>query len=80
MTAAEHLDWAIDRALEYYDMGDMNGALVSFLSDVGKHDGTAHIQSNPATMMILQFNLDRGRLEFKEAMRGFAIVDVPPRR
>jgi len=77
MTAREHLEWAIDRALEYYDMGDKDGAMTSFISDVGKHDGTAHIQTNSATMMILMMNLNRGRSEFEKAMRGFAVIDSP---
>ena len=69
----------MDRSLEYYDRGDTTGAMASFLSDVGKHEGTAHIQSNPATMMILQMNINRGRREWEKAMLGFAVFDEPAR-
>ncbi len=75
MTGKEHLQWATDRALEYYDMGDETGALASFLSDVGKHDSTRHIQGFPASMMILRVGMGRGRAEFKKAMLDFAVHD-----
>lgn len=40
MTRAEHLAWAKERALEYMDRGDMNGAIGSMTSDLGKHEET----------------------------------------
>jgi hypothetical protein len=43
MNAAEHFDWAIDRAMEYVEMGDGGNALASLISDLGKHEGTAGI-------------------------------------
>lgn len=76
-SARDHLQWAVDRSLEYYDQGDTTGAMASFLSDVSKHDGTVHIQSNPATMMILMMNVNRGRREWEEAMLGFAVIEQP---
>lgn len=76
MTAKQHLEWCIARALEYYDAGDTTGAMTSFLSDVGKHEGTAHIQSTVG-MMILNLEVNRGRSEFERAMRGFAVIEAP---
>lgn len=43
MTAAEHFDWAVSRAMEYVEMDDGNNALASLVSDLGKHEGTAGI-------------------------------------
>ncbi len=48
MTRAEHLQWAKDRALEYLDLGDLQNAFSSFLSDMGKHDELAeHLGLDP---------------------------------
>lgn len=76
-TAKEHLEWCVSRAMEYYDEGDQTNALASFLSDVGKHDGTEHIQWSGATLMILRFGMSEGREAFEKAMRGFAVIDKP---
>jgi hypothetical protein len=40
MTRAEHLKWCKERALEYVNQGDMNNALASMTSDLGKHPET----------------------------------------
>jgi len=40
MTRAEHLVWCKARALEYVDAGDLNQALASMCSDLGKHEET----------------------------------------
>jgi hypothetical protein len=40
MTRKEHIDWAKERALEYADSGDLQGAFASFQSDMAKHDET----------------------------------------
>jgi hypothetical protein len=47
MTAAEHFDWAVGRAMEYVEMGDGVNAMSSLISDLGKHDETSGIM-NPA--------------------------------
>lgn len=36
-TRAEHLEFAKKRALEYVDRGDYDGAMTSFISDLGNH-------------------------------------------
>lgn len=45
MTAAEHFDWAVGRAMEYVEMGDAADAMASLVSDLGKHEGTSSILS-----------------------------------
>ena len=39
-TREEHLQWCKNRALEYVNAGDLNGAVASMLSDLSKHEGT----------------------------------------
>jgi hypothetical protein len=75
MTAEEHLRWCADRALEYFDGSDKTSAIASFLSDVGKHDGTRHIQG-PLAMMMLPMEYDNGRDAFERFMMGFAVVNT----
>lgn len=45
MTAAEHFDWAVGRAMEYVELNDGGSAVASLVSDLGKHEGTANILS-----------------------------------
>lgn len=40
MTREEHIEWCRKRALEYVDMGDLNGAMASIQSDLTKHPET----------------------------------------
>lgn len=77
MTARDHLDWATQRALEYFDAGDKTNAFASFFSDVTKHDGTAWIATHSSTMMLLELGWSGGRSEFKRMMEGFAASDQP---
>lgn len=58
-----------------FDMDDETNALASFISDVGKHEGTQHIRSNPLTLMIVRDGYLRGRDAFEKAMLGFAVSD-----
>ena len=55
MTRAEHLQWAKDRALEYYNAGDLSSAVASMASDLGKHAETEHAGQTmaPLAMMFL---------------------------
>jgi hypothetical protein len=39
-TAAEHLQWCKDRALQYLYDGDVKNAVASFWSDMDKHEET----------------------------------------
>lgn len=40
MDRAEHLEWAKKRALEYVDRGEIEQAVNSMISDLGKHPDT----------------------------------------
>lgn len=42
MERAEHLKWAKDRAAVYLDNGNAAQAMASFISDMGKHEGTGN--------------------------------------
>lgn len=75
-SAKQHLAWAAERALEYFDRGDKKEAIASFLSDVGKHSGTAWIQGEGMFLLLLDMEYDRGRIAFERFMLGFAVHDV----
>lgn len=51
MTAAEHLAWAKQRALEYLDAGDVTNAVASWTSDLRKHEQLADHASIELLMM-----------------------------
>lgn len=76
-SAREHLAWSAERALEYFDQGDKQEAIASFLSDVGKHPGTAWIQGEGMFLRLLDMEYDRGRIAFERFLLGFAVRDVP---
>lgn len=63
-TRQEHLQWCKQRALEYVAAGDMQQALASMTSDLGKH---------PETRSSVQFCVMLGRLETssRERMKRF---------
>lgn len=57
MNAAEHFDWAVNRArTEYLDAGDASGAAASLTSDLSKHEGTRNILT-PALLAILHYEV-----------------------
>lgn len=39
-TRAEHLQWCKDRALEYVELGELETAIASMISDLKKHPAT----------------------------------------
>ena len=69
MTRGEHLEWCKKRALEYVDMGDLNQAHASMLSDMRKHEETAnHAALELGVMMMMG-----GQLSSSEKMRDFIL-------
>jgi len=52
VNAAEHFDWAVGRAMEYVDMDDGGNAMASLVSDLGKHEGTAGILTEPLLFLF----------------------------
>ena len=67
MTRAEHMQWCRQRALEYVDAGDIDLALVSMLSDLGKHDET---QGHPGGQIMVGLRM-MGQLNTAPEMRMF---------
>lgn len=76
-TAKEHLDWCVERAMEYAYMGDMPGAWSSFASDCLKHEGTRHIPGEPlfGMEMVRQVTTGRDAREFQHFVSGWAVSD-----
>lgn len=74
-TAREHMDWCVERAMEYADAGDMTNAWASFGSDCLKHDGTAHIPSDLlfGMEMLRQIQVGAGAREFRDFISGWAV-------
>lgn len=70
MTRAEHLQWAKDRALAYLP-GNPQEALVSMMSDLGKHeDLTNHAAIDLGFMLFLSGNLATPE-KVREFIEGF---------
>lgn len=67
MTRDEHMQWCKERALEYADAGDTQGAFASMASDLGKHDETA----NHIGIQLGMMQLMAGQLDSPAAMRKF---------
>jgi hypothetical protein len=64
---AEHLQWAKDRALEYFAQGDLVNACASFLSDLGKHP-----EIDPqAAQMVFGIEAMSGGLNTAAKVRAF---------
>jgi hypothetical protein len=64
---AEHLVWCKQRALEYVDAGDLQGAFASMGSDMGKHPDTANTDVQMLGMMLLM----GGHLDTQAKMRDW---------
>jgi hypothetical protein len=67
MTREEHLQWAKDRANEYVDAGDLQGAYASMTSDLNKHPETEGHQAIMLGLMLMA----GGHLSSKREMKNF---------
>jgi hypothetical protein len=56
----EHLEWCKKRAMEYIERGESMDAWLSFLSDMGKHEGTAN---HPALLLGMQMQMAGHQIE-----------------
>lgn len=65
-TRQQHLEWCKKRALEYCDMGDMNQAMPSMGSDLGKHPETQGL----GMMMLMGGHLN-SQSEMRKFIEGF---------
>jgi hypothetical protein len=71
MTRAEHLAWCKQRALEYVDQGDVNNALASMTSDLGKHEETAGHPGIELGMLLAMGGHLSTVQEMREWIEGF---------
>lgn len=67
MDRKEHLDWCKERALAYVDAGDIENALTSMMSDLGKNEETKDHSAIELGMMLLL----GGELSTVNEMRKF---------
>jgi hypothetical protein len=74
-TAKEHLDWCVERAMEYANRGEMVSAWASFASDVTKHEGTRHIATDLlfGMEMVRQVQTSAGVRDFEQFISGWAV-------
>jgi len=70
VSAAEHFDWAVGRAMEYVEMGDGVNAMSSLISDLDKHEGTAGILNPPLQGLFLGEVLIGGASGAKRFIEG----------
>lgn len=70
MTRDEHMAWAKGRALEYLNTGDVQNAITSMLSDLGKHPETegAGRAMAPVAMMTM---MNQDPHEARRFIEGF---------
>ena len=68
-TRANHLRWCKNRALRYSRAGDVPQALMSFSSDIGKHDETKGLIDIVVNLGIPQVAM--GGLSTPQAMEKF---------
>lgn len=73
ITAREHLDWCVERAMAYADRGDWPNAWASFASDIGKHPGTEHIQTHQLLIMAMMSGLYNESRRFRDFVTGWNV-------
>ena len=71
MNRVEHLEWCKQRALEYVEIGDLDNAVTSMLSDLTKHPKTAdHVGIRLGMMMLIAGQLST-EIQVKNFITGF---------
>jgi hypothetical protein len=71
MTRDEHLDWCKKRALEYAEVGDLNNALISMMSDLGKHDETENHARIHLTAILIMGGFLKTKQKVIDHINGF---------
>lgn len=71
MTRQEHLDWCKKRAHEYLDRGDVTNAIASMMSDLQKHEETAHSATGILAMIGMQAASTGDQQAAKRYIDGF---------
>ena len=71
MTRDEHLEWAKKRALQYVEAHDYRNAVMSMISDMGKHDSTmGHPGIMLGTMLMVAGKLNT-EYDIRKWIEGF---------
>ena len=68
MTRYEHIEWCKQRALEYVEIGDLDQAVSSMISDLLKHE---EIVLNPMLAMEGLYSVQQGTAYVKRWINGF---------
>jgi hypothetical protein len=68
---AEHLAWCKQRALEYVDAGDNQGAFESMASDMRKHPDTANTDVQVLGMRLLVSGHLDSPTQMRDWINGF---------
>lgn len=71
MTRDEHITWCKTRALELANMGDLNQALISMMSDLGKHEETRSHGGIMLTTMLMAGGHLKDIHSVKQHINGF---------
>ena len=79
MNAREHFDWAVQRATEYLDLNDAPNAMVSLVSDLGKHPGTATILHEDLQFLMFGEYMVAGTVGVRRFIDGLPapVLDLP---
>ena len=67
----EHLNWCKTRALEYVERGDLEQALTSMASDLGKHEEIANHAGIPLGLQMMMAGLLNSQDEMRRFINGF---------
>lgn len=65
------MQWAKKRALEYVDVGDLNQALISMMSDLSKHEETKNHSGIMLTTMLMMSGKLRDAWAVRKHIEGF---------
>ena len=72
-TEREFIQAITKQALRYYDVeGDKTQAVLSFISDLQKHDNTRKLTDDSDAFVLLWAAAHEGREQLEQAMLGFA--------
>lgn len=72
MNRNEHMAFCKQRALEFVDAGDLNNAVASMTSDLGKHPETARSVQPPIMVMGMTFAAEGDAAAVRRWIEDFA--------
>ena len=71
MTRAEHLKWCKRRATEYINVGDLDQAYTSMISDLGGHPETSNHSAIKLGMMLMMGDHLNTDVKMRDFIDGF---------